>query len=82
MIALVQQGINWASWGAIMVALVLGVINLGITLRSNTKRVKIRSSVEFDTVGKTSVPFYRCRITNTGAIGLQIEGVQLYPPSG
>jgi hypothetical protein len=82
LILAVQESHNdWIPIGISLLALVGTLGNYLLTLSRGRKHVQIKSWVNDSTaVGGTVT--YRCRVTNTGYIGVQIESVSVTPRSG
>lgn len=84
--------IAWSSWvstAIAVLALIVAALSLVISalgyltvLWRGKKRVRIRSSEAVEDLAKGGPFYYRCLVTNVGYIGVQIDGVALYPAAG
>jgi len=94
-VILVVLATDSTSWIAILISVLalIGTLgNFGYTLWRGRRRVRIRTSVVEDPIliGRAGGPapeprpslVYRCTVTNTGYIGLEIGRVALFSPGG
>lgn len=73
--------IYWPAWLTPVVstlALMLGIVNILITLWRAARRVQIRMIETLKQSAEGIFVYYRCQITNTGHVGIQIDKVDLY----
>jgi hypothetical protein len=76
----VQEPSGWIPIGISLLALVGTLGNYLLTLSRGRKHVRLRSflDVEIDNRGNLSGrEVYRCTVTNTGYIGVQVDSVEL-----
>ncbi len=80
---------NWPAWIALVISSLALIGTLGnflLTLWRGRRHIRIRSSQVEDAIligaGEVVSFNYRCTVTNTGYIGLQIERVELRPAAG
>lgn len=75
----------WPAWLTPIVstlALTLGIANIVITLWRGARRVQMRMIETLKESDDGIFVYYRCQVTNTGCIGIQINSVDLYPAGG
>ena len=75
----------WPVWLTPLIAslaLILGTANIAITLWRGTRRGQMKL-IETLKEGEEGIfVYYRCQVTNTGCVGIQVDKVDLYPANG
>ncbi len=75
----------WPVWLTPLIAslaLILGTANIAITLWRGTRRVQMKLIETLKECDEGIFVYYRCQVTNTGCVGIQIDKVDLYPANG
>jgi hypothetical protein len=65
-----------------VLALILSVASMGTTLWRGWRRVQLRMKETLKKTDDGIFVYYRCQVTNTGYIPLQVDSVLLYPSGG
>jgi hypothetical protein len=81
-VALTPYWPDWLTPIVATLALMLGTVNIGITLWRGTRRVQMKMIETLKESDEGTFVYYRCQVTNTGCIGIQIDKVDLYPAGG
>ena len=81
-VALTPYWPDWLTPIVAALALMLGTANIGITLWRGTRRVQIKMIETLKESDEGIFVYYRCQVTNTGCIRVQIYRVDLYPAGG
>ncbi len=75
----------WPAWLTPIIAtlaLIIGAANIAITLWRGTRRVQMKMIETLKECDEGIFVYYRCQVTNTGCIGIQVDKVDLYPAGG
>jgi hypothetical protein len=75
----------WPAWLTPIIAtlaLIIGAANIAITLWRGTRRVQMKMIETLKECDEGIFVYYRCQVTNTGCVGIQIDKVDLYPADG
>ena len=81
-VALTPYWPDWLTPIVATLALMLGIANIAITLWRGTRRVQMKMIETLKESDEGIFVYYRCQVTNTGCIGIQIDKVDLYPAGG
>lgn len=81
-VALMPYWPDWLTPIVATLALMLGAASFGITLWRGTRRVQIKMIETLKESDEGIFVYYRCRVTNVGCIGIQVDKVDLYPAGG
>src|SRR3712207_4903030 len=75
----------WPVWLTPLIAslaLILGTANIAITLWRGTRRVRMKLIETLKECDEGIFVYYRCQVTNTGCVRIQVDKVDLYPANG
>ena len=75
----------WPAWLTPIIAtlaLIIGAANIAITLWRGTRRVQMKMIETLKECDEGIFVYYRCQVTNTGCVGIQIDNVELYAAGG
>lgn len=83
-----DEGINWAVWTGIVVSNLLAALSLLYNIRRDRVKISVVTSLDYEPIYKKDehgtqtyagfdYPSYQAVVTNTGFLGVQIQGVEV-----